>query len=146
MTRSAMMGDSGELIDVPKFCLYIFRSNLKNVVCSTLYYYINIPLINILMLISVLYKHKILYKFWKKVLSLLPNWWDLPCDWRYFYKFVIFHCIGYYIFSCLISQMDYLNGILAISGIDIAVWRPKLTYSTKHQWTKSFYTCSIAIL
>lgn len=30
-----------------------------------------------------------------------------------------------------IARMDYLNGTLAISGIDIAVWRPKLTCSTK---------------
>jgi len=48
-----MMGDSDEPIDVPKF-LYIFWSNLKNIESNTFYYYINIPLINILMLISML--------------------------------------------------------------------------------------------
>lgn len=32
-----------------------------------------------------------------------------------------------------IASMDYLNGILAISGIDVAVWRPKLSFLTKHQ-------------
>lgn len=30
-------------------------------------------------------------------------------------------------------QMDYLNGVLAISGIDIAVWRPKSMCSEKYQ-------------
>jgi len=29
--------------------------------------------------------------------------------------------------------MDYLNDTLAISGINITVWRPSSSYATKHQ-------------